>query len=392
METFVDAPAGGNVFSGIVPGGAGAPMVNLFGNMTIIHQQQFQPRNPMMEQMRLMSDMANRNQQIMLQQQQMQLEQARLAIEAKKIDVIQQLADNQLKLGPGEAQSADIPVIGNPEKLAIAANVTDTSTEEAEDVEFEVRDTNKPVVSVKDAEIVQDIVEPAEEKQPEYEITEDRIFYDFSPYSDYINLKKFFNESDGSVQDWLKDEIDNTDAGKNRIYCDSLGSPAVVFIKSESASMANLTDYWRIKFRKIYERYEKSVFKSPNITAETDFVIFIMDPNYEFMHVINLIPCRNLARFTKTDLSKEVVAWKTGKPFMNFIRDNNSLVENRRIKSAVIIAEPVLPRENAAKTITFDPDNLLSNIGIESAFESRKFYISLTEYTKKIYEIYNLHS
>ena len=97
-----------------------------------------------------------------------------------------------------------------------------------------------------------------------------------------------------------------------------------------------------------------------------------------------------LNTFVKISAKEQIKEYRAAKQFMNWIEDNNSLIENKRIKSVLVVAEPIIPDDK--RSLEFSPDNLLTSIQLTSVFDNTKdFRIDMTEYTKKIYEVYNIH-
>ena len=107
--------------------------VNLFGNVTIVHTQQFGQRNPMMDQMNAMMRLQSQA----MQRQALALEQQKLMLEAKKIDVIDRLTNGQAL--PQGSNITDGLRLANTEPAALLNDVA-KEIEDIEDVEYEVID------------------------------------------------------------------------------------------------------------------------------------------------------------------------------------------------------------------------------------------------------------
>lgn len=369
--------------------------VNLFGNVTIVHTQQFGQRNPMMDQMNAMMRLQSQA----MQRQALALEQQKLMLEAKKIDVIDRLTNGQAL--PQGSNITDGLRLANTEPAALLNDVA-KEIEDIEDVEYEVHadnDVEKSVINPIKIKIGDKIIEENKNStnsnhmtESMWEIKEDATIYDFSPNADYINLSKFFDEK-GNILQSIRNEIDDSSLNKIKIRCDNPGAPAIVFLKyhnKTNTSSVNLMNFWRNSLGFIISRYSKSVFKNPNINSSTEFVVFITDDDYEFMYIVNIRPVSNLNTFVKISAKEQIKGYRAAKSFMNWIEDNNSLIENKRIKSVLVVAEPIIPDDK--RSLEFSPDNLLTSIQFTSVFDNTKdFRIDMTEYAKKIYEVYNIH-
>ena len=360
------------------PGGT----VNLFGNMTIIHTQQFGPRNPVMDQMSAMMRLQNQA----MQQQALALEQQKLMLEAKKIDMFDRMANAQAL--PGQTPNDNLRLANN----APMATLSLEEKEDAEEAEYEVHDVEvveeDEGIKIPKPKIFREEVH----QEPTWEIKEEQIFYDFSPNADYIDLSKYFDK-DGKILPALRAEMDDASLNKIKIRCDYMGAPGVIFLKFNNKSniSSHLPTFWRHALGYILDRYSRSVFKNPNITSKTDYVIFIMDSDYEFMHIINVRPIHNLSTFMKVSAKEQIEGYKAAKDFVNWINDNNSLIENNRVKSVMVVAEPVIPEDKIV--LEFSPDHLLSTISVPSAFDATKeFRIDMNDYINKMCEIHNIHS
>ena len=365
--------------------------VNLFGNVTIVHTQQFGQCNPMMDQMNAMMRLQSQA----MQRQALALEQQKWMLEAKKID---RLTNGQAL--PQGSNVTDSLKLANIEPAALLDNVA--KEEDVEDVEYEVHADNNvenSVINPIKIKIGDKIIEENKNStnsnhmtESMWEIKEDVTIYNFSPNADYINLSKFFDEK-GNILQSIRNEIDDSSLNKIKIRCDNPGAPAIVFLKyynKTNMSSVNLMNFWRNSLGFIISRYSKSVFKNPNINSSTEFVVFITDDDYEFMYIVNIRPVSNLNTFVKISAKEQIKEYRAAKQFMNWIEDNNSLIENKRIKSVLVVAEPIIPDDK--RSLEFSPDNLLTSIQLTSVFDNTKdFRIDMTEYTKKIYEVYNIH-
>jgi len=109
--------------------------VNLFGDMTIINQHTYAPRqqNPMMQMAQIAQlQMANQNRQMELA-----LEHEKLMLEAKKMDMLDRMQLQQQNNLLGNGNSEKILAIGGNDTDMDNISAVDTSV--AEDVEYEIR-------------------------------------------------------------------------------------------------------------------------------------------------------------------------------------------------------------------------------------------------------------
>jgi len=356
--------------------------MNVFGNITVIHTQQFAPRNQMMDQM----NAAYRLQNQAMQQQALAIEQQKLMLEAKKIDMLDRLAsiqalpnsnpnDSGFKLANPLKDPSSSLLIGEEDKaIDVACEVCDITDDiKSEAVKVELSDKND--------------IEP----EPVWEISEDQIIYDFTPNSDYINLGKFF-DNEGKLLPTLRAEIDDASLNKIKIRCDYPGAPAIVFLKFNTKTnvIGHLPTFWRSALGKIIERYNNSVFKNPNIMTNTEYVVFIMDSDYEFMWIVNVRPVSNLSTFARLNAATDIKGYRAAKDFVNWIEDNNALIENKRVKSALVVAEPIIPDDE--DNLEFSPDNLMTTLEIRNVFDCTKYFrMDMSEYVNKMHEVYNIH-
>lgn len=367
---LMDPNAGGNI--------------NLFGNMTIIHTQQFQPRNLLLDQMAASMKLQS---QMFQQQQMVMLEQQKLALEAKKLEVIDRLA-SQGGLPGNQGQTFKLAnPMGDDLKLVGDDN---------EIVEFEVKEETYDDVEVSTPEVRStgycEVIDEnkSETVEVEYEVKTSQIFYDFSPNADYIDLSKYF-DSEGKILPTLKSEIEDASLQKIKIHCDYQGAPGVIFLKYDYETVSRHHLSWRYMLAGVLERYSKSVFKNPYITSKTEYVVFIMDKEYEFMNIIYIKPIDNLNNFMKFDMDKELENYRVAKEFNNWIEDNNALIENRRVKSVLLVAEPVIPQDKYS--LELSPDHPLTILDFNSIYDvTKSFRIDMKEYAKKIKEVYNIHN
>lgn len=112
--------------------------VNLFGDMTIINQHTYAPRqqNPLMQIAQIAQlQMANQNKQMELA-----LEHEKLMLEAKKMDMLDrmQLQQQNNLLGNGNPEKV-LAIGGNDVDNADTDNISAVDTSVAEDVEYEIR-------------------------------------------------------------------------------------------------------------------------------------------------------------------------------------------------------------------------------------------------------------
>ena len=355
--------------------GGGFPMatqdqggtVNLFGNMTIIHTQQFGPRNPVDNMTRMMIAQQN----AMNMRQAMMIEQQKLALEEQKLKLYDKMAD--LRLASPENQKPMQLANGNnqePLSLMQSANIDDVSDAEV----IDVNPTSENIIEEVNAEPEESVEQPVE-----YEIKHDTIFYDFSVNADYLNLSQFFNERTGMLLPNIIAEIETSKSDKIKIRCSGPGKPGIIFMKCNDIS--NINSFWRNEFKKVLTRFNNSPIKIPYIESTTDFIIFIMDKNYEKINIINLRPVE-LRVFDKINVKEQIENYKIAKEFVNWINDNNSLVENGRISSATVIVEPILS-DIDHKYITLSTDSLVTNIKIESVLSDQFFNINPATYIDK---------
>ena len=210
--------------------------VNLFGDMTIINQHTYAPRqqNPMMQMAQIAQlQMANQNRQMELA-----IEHEKLMLEAKKMDILDRM---QLQ------QQNNLLGNGNPEKvLAIGGNDVDTDnisavdTSMVEDVEYEIRSEDlasedktisssnkttpiKPNIfkfhfnadEYKDAVVV-------EEPEPTGESIDTK--------NKYINLLDYYNTS-GKLNDDICEKIHSSNCG-GEYWIYNKDKPSILFIYS----------------------------------------------------------------------------------------------------------------------------------------------------------------
>lgn len=342
--------------------------MNLFGDMTIIHTQQFNPPNPMTEMMRNFNHQMQMINQRMIQQQQNLLEQQRIDLENRRLS----LAEKAIDAGFNPQQAIKLE---NPkEKVAMLQN-KDFNIDDAIDVEIknveEVRQEDIPV---------------------EYEILdENKSKYNFDN-NNYIDLSPYF-DINGEVNSTLKQEMMEMDVNsKSTVFKGEGGDKPVFLFLRYSEDKEGITDFWRSKFNSAMHRYSVSVFKRANfITDKTTFVVFIFDSAFSKIDIIHVRPVPfNI--FNKVKAKEQIENYSASKDFYNWIMDDNELVKNKRINSVQIIAEPDLRNIEVSNGSlihfnTYNPSNHLNEIIMTSLFEPKKYAIDIRDLIDKSYII-----
>lgn len=349
--------------------------VNVFGDMTIVHTQTFGPRNAMNDMAKMMLGA----QSLMNQRQALMIEQQKLALEQQKLELYDKLVNTQALGGPA---TQDTLKIANATPIGqIASNVNEDDIVEVESqviTSQDVPEHHRPTIKIKSG------LTP-EPENVEYVVADDRVYYDFSINADYINLNKFFDPKNGKILPNIKEEIeDATKSDRIKIRCAGPGKPAIVFMKCPKQECVNT--FWRDTFREVFMRYQKSVIKNQFITPTTDFVIFIMDNQYEFIDVINLRPVPVDKFCRETSLQEH-----SFKAFVNWIADENTLIKNHRIRTATIVTEPILYNLSNPEYTLSNTDTPIVNLNIHSALSQQRFNIDVESYKNTFHVLYAIH-
>lgn len=340
--------------------------MNLFGDMTIIHTQQFNPPNPMTEMMRGMTHQMQMINQRMMQQQQLAFEQQKIDLENRRLALAEKAID--AGFNPQQAMKLENP----KEKVAMLQD-KDFDIDDAVDVEV------KNVEEVKQEEI-----------PVEYEVIDENKSgskYNFSN-SDYIDLSPYF-DINGEVNSTLKQELMGTH-GNFPVFKGEGGDKPVLLFLRYSEDKEGITDFWRNRFNSAMHRYATSVFKRAGfITDKTTFVVFVFDSAFAKVDIIHVRPVP-FSIFNKVKAKEQIENYSASKDFYNWIMDDNELVKNKRVNGVQIIAEPDLRGiEVSNGTLihinTYNPISHLNELVKNSLFEPKKYSIDIRDLLDKSY-------
>lgn len=320
--------------------------VNLFGDMTIINQHTYAPRqqNPMMQMAQIAQlQMANQNRQMELA-----LEHEKLMLEAKKMDILDriQLQQNNL-LGNGNSEKV----------LAIGGNDTDTDnisevdTSVVEDVEFEIRSEDstsegktitlsnkatpiKPNIFKLNINYDNDIdAVVVEEPEPTGESIDTK--------NKYINLLDYYNTS-GKLNDDIFEKIHYSNCG-GEYWVYNKDKPSILFYSTFSYR------YFDLSILGIVANH----LKSPTIGAEEKDAIrehgLLINVFYEFdksmLLFIKFVETKDYLRILSSSNSNENVEqyydnYKICKELRNWFEDEIDNLRMCNITKFTLMVQP----------------------------------------------------
>lgn len=338
--------------------------MNLFGDMTIIHTQQFNPPNPMTEMMRGFNHQMQMINQKMMQQQQFMIEQQKIELENRRLS----LAEKAIDAG---YTPQSVQLEKPKEKVAM------------------LQDSNFDIDDAVDVE-VKSVDDPKEEIPVEYEVITDENKSESrynSSNNNYIDLSAYFDvncEINSSLkQDLLMRGYSPTFKGEG-------GDKPVLLFMRYPDDTSGITNYWRTGFKSALNRYNSSVFKRAGfITDKTTFVIFVFDSALSKIDLIHVRPVP-FTIFNKVKAKEQIENYSASKDFYNWINDNNELVTHNKINSVQIIAEPDLRGISVSNNglihfNTYNPNSHLNEIVMDSLFENKKYSIDIRDLMDKSY-------
>ena len=331
--------------------------VNLFGDVTIIHNQQIDPMSQFNRQMELfnnrMVDYTNRMTQFMLESRAMELKQAEIDLNNRRLDMQQAL-------------------LGNPENIPKIKQAIGVKTHKIAN----------PFINEREDNIIDEV---------EYKISEEKEEQPPSPtyctvenssiYKQYVNLSKYFTKeyelNDSIKQMLMRDGYTN--------FMGEGGDNPVVIFGRYSSDTETINTYWRKIIRTAYNKLNHSIISKVNfITTNTPIILFMYDKSMFKADILCIIPTSEKT-FLSINVPAEVENYRLCKNFRGWIEDDNPLILNKRINSAYVFAEPF-----SVDKIKFpnNSDKRFENVDIKSVFSSDTYSISVFDLHLKFTRIY----
>lgn len=333
--------------------------VNLFGDVTIIHNQQLDPMSAINRQMEMMNnrmmDYTNRMTQYALEAKAMALKQAAIELDNRKLDMQQALLENPQNI-PKLKQAIGVKThkISNPFN-------NDEDDDIVDDVEFTIEDHT-------------------ESRTEEFKVTPQNILNP-SKYSQYIDLAKYFT-NEYELNDSIKHALVYN--GCTTFMGEGGNKPVIIFARYTSDT-ETIYSYWRKIIRISYDKLTKSVISKANfITVNTPIILFMYDKSLFKADIICIKPTTE-SEFLSINVPKRVEEYSMCKEFRGWIEDENPLILNKRINSAYIFAEPF--QINNLK-FPKNADKRLENIDIVSAFYDSTYSVPISDLHLKSTVIY----
>lgn len=334
--------------------------VNLFGDVTIIHNQQIDPMSNINRQMNMLNNQmlnyTTKMTQYALEAQAMELKRAELELDNKRLNLQQVILDGNNLLGNNSNEN-NIPKL--KQAIGIKSHKISNPFKDNEDV---INDVEYTV----DKEDVQEV---------NYEIKPQNIINP-SKYSQFIDLSKYFTK-DYELDETIKQTI------LTREYTNFIGEggtkPVVIFSRY-NLDNESIYSWWRKIIRSAYSKLVNSVISKVNFIIEnTPIILFLYDKSLFKTDIICIIPMSE-SEFINVNLPNKVENYELCKEFRSWIEDNNPLITSKRVNSVYIFAEP-LSVDKLKRPI--NSDKRLENIDIVSIFSNNKYSIPMSDLCKK---------
>lgn len=334
--------------------------VNLFGDVTIIHNQQIDPMSNINRQMNMLNNqMLNytaKMTQYALEAQAMELKRVELELDNKRLNLQQALLDGNNLLGNNSNEN-NIPKL--KQAIGIKSHKISNPFKDNKDIINDVEYTvdNEDVQEVNYEIKPQDIIDP-------------------SKYSRFIDLSKYFTK-DYELNETIKQDI------LSKEYTNFMGEggrkPVVIFSRYNSDN-ESIYSWWRKIIRSAYSKLVNSVISKVNFIIEnTPIILFLYDKSLFKTDIICVLPMSE-SNFINVNLPNKVENYELCKDFRSWIEDNNPLITSKRVTSVYIFVEP-LSVDKLKHPI--NSDKRLENIDITSVFSNDKYCIPILELSKK---------
>lgn len=365
--------------------------INLFGDMTIINQHTFAPRqqNPMMQMAQLAQlQMAAQNKQMELA-----LEQQRLAIEAKKIDMLDRMQSNNL-LG------SNIP---NGEKVLALDNMSDINDtkESAEDIEYIVQDSDnadndnhvicksdnvKPIkpnifkLNIPKEEYADVIVE-------DYNDTFDNTVVTVKPIKSvgsYVDILDYYNSS-GKLNDDIFERIYSSKSGYSIYHEDK---PSLMFLYNTECNFFNL-DIIKIIGNNIKNLHSDSIEKIEEHGLLVNLFYEFNKSMIIFIKPVDIKKYSNMLESSRERVEQLYCNYGICKELRNWFEDNNDNLKMCNIDKMIIMVQPnsKCEKTNELDSMKFNKTKEIS-VKVDSIFmNNRVFEIPMRKFVNTYTEI-----
>lgn len=318
----------------------------LFGDVTIIHNQQIDPMSRFNRQVESFNNRMMGLMQYNLEQQTIQLKRAELELKNKALNLQAQqigLLDNSEDIKPA------IEV-----KQCKLSNALIDSDDEIEDVEYTVN-------NVENIKVSKSIIS--------------------AECKDYVKLDNFFTK-DYELNDEIKSIL--MTKGHTGFMGEGGTFPAIIFARHNSNTP--ISTYWKHVLKTVYNSYKHAtISKAGFITNRTPYILFIYDSTCFKADIIFVQPVEE-NEFLNIDVPKKVEDFSICKEFRNWVEDDNPLILSGRINSVYIFAEPL-----SVNNIEFPKksSDRLENISISAIFSDKSYSINIKDLALKYVTLYN---